>query len=140
MSVEAINLAAEEQKEIDYQVDEWLRKMGREDDHFVIDSRLAFHWIPESFKVYLTLDPDTAAGRIFKHMKDAGRVSEDATTVEEVRTSIERRYASEQKRYLDLYNVDPSDTSHFDLVIDTNAHDLPTVIRMVVDAYNAWRT
>lgn len=139
VSVEAINLAAEEQKEIDYQVDEWIKNMGREDDQFVIDSRLAFHWMPESFKVYLSLDPDTAAERIFMHMKEAGRVSEDATTVEEVRASIDRRYASEQKRYLDLYNVDPSDPRNFDLVIDTKTHDLQTVIRMVADSFQKWR-
>lgn len=139
LSVEALNLTAEAQKEIDYQVDEWLQKMGREEEDFVIDSRLAFHWIPNSFKVYLSLDPESAAERIFMHMKDAGRVSEDATTVEEVRASIDRRYASEQKRYLDLYRIDPSDPRNFDLVIDTKTNDLKTVIQLVVESYRTWR-
>lgn len=140
LSVEALNLTAEEQKDIDYEVDEWLKKMGQEESDFVIDSRLAFHWMPDSFKVYLSLDPDSAAERIFMHMKDAGRVSEDATTVEEVRTSIDRRYASEQKRYMDLYNVDPSDPKNFDLVIDTKTNDLKTVIQMLITAYKKWRS
>ena len=138
LSVEALNLTAEQQKDIDYQVDEWLQKMGREENNFVIDSRLSFHWMPDSFKVYLSLDPQTAAERIFFHMKDAGRVSEDATTDEEVRASIDRRFASEQKRYLDLYNVNPSDPSNFDLVIDTKDNDLKTVIHLVLDSYKKW--
>lgn len=138
LSVEALNLTAEQQKDIDYQVDEWLTTMGREESNFVIDSRLAFHWMPDSFKVYLSLDPESAAERIFLHMKDAGRVSEDATTIAEVRASIDRRYQSEQKRYKDLYNVDPSDPKNFDLVIDTKQNDLKTVIHLVVTAYQNW--
>lgn len=139
LSIEAINLTAEEQKDIDYKVDEWLQKIGKKESDLVIDSRLAFHWIPDSFKVYLALDPDTAAERIFMHMKDAGRVSEDATTVEEVFTSINRRYTSEQKRYMDLYGVDPSEQKNFDLVVDTKANDLKTVIQIVTETYQKWR-
>ncbi len=139
LSIEAINLTAEEQKDIDYKVDEWLQKIGKEEKDVVIDSRLAFHWIPDSFKVHLTLDPDTAAERIFTHMQDEGRVSEDATSVTDVRASIDRRHASEQKRYMDLYDVDPTNPTNFDLVIDTKHNDLKTVMHMVTEAYQKWR-
>src|SRR3989338_6356327 len=39
---------------IDNKVDEEIKKVG-EMDKIVIDSRLAYHWIPNSFKVYLDL-------------------------------------------------------------------------------------
>lgn len=138
-SIEQINLSAEGQKEIDHQVDELLRKMYAEEDNLVIDSRMAWHWMPDSFKVYLALDPRTAAERIFSHMKEGGRVSESAETVEEVQESIERRLASEQKRYFNLYGVNPRDPANFDLIVDTKAHDLPTVISMVLDGYEKSR-
>ncbi len=136
LSIEAINLTAEDQKGIDYMVDERLKGMA-EDLNLVIDSRLAFHWIPNSFKAFLTLDPDTAAERIFNHITTEGRTSQTALSIAEVRKNIDIRITSERKRYLDLYQLDPTDSKHFNLVIDTKRYDLPTVARMVIEAYNA---
>lgn len=138
LSVEAINITAEEQKEIDYEVDEWLQKIYLENDNMVLDSRLAFHWMPKSFKVYLMLDEKTAAERIYSHIQKEGRVSEKASSVDEVLRSISSRSASEHKRYLSLYNVEATSHFNFDLVINTNHNDLKTVTNIVLAAYEAW--
>lgn len=137
-SIEAMNISAEMQRGIDLRVDELLQEKYRTDDRLVIDSRMAWHWMPASFKVFLILDPGTAAERIFTHLQSGGRVSEDAATVNEVRASIDRRFASEQKRYAALYSVNPTDPLNFDLVINTKNNDLQTVIAIVCAAYRAW--
>lgn len=138
-SVEATNISAEVQQDIDHQVDELLKRMGKEKNKLVIDSRLAWHWMPNSFKVFLSLDADTAAERIFQDVVKKSRVSEDAKSVEDVRASIERRFASEQKRYQALYGINPTDPKNFDTVIDTKYNDLDSVIAIVLKAYEAWR-
>ena len=137
LSIEAINLTAEEQKEIDYEVDERLKAMANDRD-LVIDSRLAFHWIPDSFKVFLLLDPDTAAERIYEQIRTEGRKSQSAASIEEVKKNIEIRRASEKRRYFDLYQLDPMDPAHFDVVIDTKENGLEAVAEKVVDAYRGW--
>lgn len=138
LSVEALNLTAEEQADIDHQVDQLLKKMGEEESNLVIDSRLAFHWMPRSFKVYLGLDPDTAAKRIFNHMQTEGRLSQTADSVDEVRKNIDTRVESERKRYTNLYNIDVTDTSPFDLVIDTRVNALEDVVDIIIENYNVW--
>ena len=138
-SVEAINISAEIQKDIDHKVDNLLEGMYRTESKTVIDSRMAWHWMPGSFKVFLALDPNTAAERIFTHVQQEGRMSEDAKSVEEVRASIDRRFASEQKRYAALYNVNPTDPLNFDMVINTKHNDLKTVTAVVLAAYGAWQ-
>jgi len=138
LSIEALNLSAEEQQEIDHQVDELLEKMGREEDRLVIDSRLAWHWMPQSFKVYLALDPDTAAERIFNHMQTEGRVSQTASSVEEVRNNIDTRVQSEHKRYKNLYNIDVTDTTPFDVVVDTRVNSLNEVVSLIIENYKVW--
>lgn len=138
-SVEATNLSAETQKDIDYQVDELLQRMGKTEEKLVIDSRMAWHWMPDSFKVFLNLDPDSAAERIFQDVLKKSRVSEHAESIMDVRRSIERRFASEQKRYFSLYGVNPTDPKNFDLVIDTKNNDLPGVTDTVLKRYAAWR-
>jgi cytidylate kinase len=138
LSIEAINLTAEEQQDIDHRVDELLQKMGREEENLVIDSRLAWHWMPRSFKVYLALDADTAAERIFNHIKTEGRMSQSAESVEEVRRNIDTRIESEKKRYMNLYGIDITDRSPFDLVVDTKENGLDAVVEAVLKGYEAW--
>ena len=138
-SIEAMNISAEAQRDIDLKVDNLLREMYRTDERLVIDSRMAWHWMPLSFKVFLVLDPDTAAQRIFNHLRDEGRMSEAATSIDEVRKSIDRRFASEQKRYAALYGVNATDPLNFDIVINTKHNDLKTVTAMVSAVYHAWR-
>mgnify|MGYP001559943827 CR=1 FL=1 len=112
--------------------------MGKEENKCVIDSRLAFHWISDSFKVFLSLDPDTAAERIFSHIAEEGRVSQTASSVEEARKNIEIRAASEKKRYANLYGIDPTDPVHFDLVVDTKTNNLDRVVEVVLKNYKKW--
>jgi CMP/dCMP kinase len=138
-SIEAMNISAEIQRDIDLQVDQRLQEMYRTEKKLVIDSRMAWRWMPQSFKVFLVLDPRTAAERIFNSLGEEGRESEQATSVEEVHASIDRRFASEQKRYRALYNVDPTDPLNFDLVINSRHNDLRTVTAIVLAAYQAWR-
>lgn len=137
-SIEAMNISAEAQRDIDLQVDNLLQEKYRSEDKLVIDSRMAWHWMPGSFKVFLLLDPATAAARIFGDLRQGGRVSEDAASVDEVRRSIDRRFASEQKRYAALYGVNPTDPANFDVVFNTRSNDLPTITAMVRAAYLAW--
>ncbi|HEY1299627.1 MAG TPA: cytidylate kinase family protein [Stellaceae bacterium] len=138
-SIEAMNISAEAQRDIDLKVDNLLKEMYRTEERLVIDSRMAWHWMPQSFKVFLVLDPQTAAERIFDHLRREGRLSEDAQSVAEVRASIDRRSASEQRRYAALYRVDMTDPLNFDLVINTRHNDLRTVAAMARAAYEAWR-
>jgi CMP/dCMP kinase len=139
-SIEAMNISAEVQRDIDLKVDNLLQDMYRTEEKLVVDSRMAWRWMPDSFKVFLVLDPDTAAERIFHNVREEGRQSEDATSVEEARRSIDRRFGSEQRRYRALYGVNPTDPLNFDVVVNTRNNGLKTVTAMTLAAFKAWRT
>src|SRR5262249_17507227 len=68
-SIEAMNISAEVQRDIDLKVDNLLQEMYRTEQKLVIDSRMAWCWMPGSFKAFLVLDPDSAAERIFSHLQ-----------------------------------------------------------------------
>lgn len=137
-SVEEMNFTAEKQREIDIEVDKLIKKMDKEKDNLVIDSRMAFHWMPDSFKVFLDLDPKIAAVRTFAHIQKEGRLSQAGSSVDKVRENTLKRVESERRRYGSLYNVDITDRKQFDLVVDTGANNLDEVIRTVVKAYQEW--
>lgn len=139
IDVFAANVAAETEKEIDYQVDEKLRELGSYENEMVIDSRTAWHWMPQSFKVYLDLDLEIAAKRILTHMDpERLKVEHIPEKPSEYAKELQGRLDSETKRYMNLYEINPYDTKNYDLVIDTEKHDLNEVVDLVIEAYKKW--
>lgn len=138
ISIEEMNREAEKQKDIDKSVDALLRSIGQEKQDIVIDSRIAFHWIPDSFKVFLQLDVAIAAERIFAQLSTGERLSQHAASAAQVLHNTTQRLASEKKRFSDLYDIDFTDVSNYDLIVDSGTNDLSQVISMIVAAYRAW--
>lgn len=140
MTLEQYNEKAQDDHDLDAQVDEELRAL-REKKDIVVDSRLGFYWIPESFKVYLDLDIDTATARIFKDAvtnTSRSSVGTSTSSLAEVSRQVRSRMNNEQQRFRSLYGVDPYNTEHFDLVINTSRHDPQTVAITVFDHYKQW--
>ncbi len=140
MTLIEYNQQAQSDHALDTRIDEVLRSL-RDKTDIVIDSRLGFYWIPESFKVYLELDIDVATARIFNDVgKNDSRSSQDegAQTLASASETVRSRMLEEQNRFRRLYNVDPFNTTRFDLVVDTARHSPETVALTVYDNYRAW--
>jgi len=133
------NLSAEQNAEIDHLVDSRLQEIGQQEDQQVIDSRTAWHWIPESFKVFLDLDLEVAARRILKVLEERQQVNEeipnDPTKYAMV---LGERLASENRRYKSLYDIDPGDMSNYDLVVDTDKNNLDQVVAIILEKFKEW--
>jgi cytidylate kinase len=131
------NLSAEENAAIDDLVDGRLQEIGSKEDQVVIDSRLAWHWIPQSYKVFLDLDLLTAAKRILGNMDADRKASENVPDDPSAYAAqLKNRMASEGRRYKMLYNVEQHNKANYDLVIDTGAHPLEEVVQMVLDGFH----
>lgn len=139
LTINELNIKAETDESIDIEIDNEVRKAG-ELNQIVIDSRMAFHWIPESFKVYLELPQEIAKDRILNSLKTnkLRQDSEHANTEEEVYMQIIERLKSENKRYMSLYNVGNTKKENYDLVVDTNKNNLQEVVSMIVTEYKNW--
>jgi cytidylate kinase len=139
LSVTETNIRAETDPKIDEMTDQKLRDLNN-GNKIVIDSRTAYHWIPESFKVYLDLPPEIAKERILNSLKEDKfrKESEQDTTSEKILEKMTERFESEQKRYWDLYKINNSDKNQFDLVIDTNKNNLKQVIDIILEEYKKW--
>lgn len=99
---------------------------------------LDFGWyaVPESFKVYLTVDIDEAARRAFGDEKR--KETESFETIEEQKQDLITRYNLENERYFKLYNVKKQDLSNYDLVIDTTEGNPELQAEKIIEAYKKW--
>lgn len=140
MTLSEFNITAEKDPSYDYELDEALREM-RTQQEVVIDSRLGFYWIPESFKVYLDLDPEVAIARIYKDSNInalRGATENNTDGMDAVIDQVNDRLNNERRRFKKLYNVNPYASANFDLIIDTSRHSPQTVALTVFDMYSKW--
>ena len=142
VSLGELSKIAETDLSIDKMLDDKNKNIG-EMENIVLDSRLGFHFIPESFKVFLELDPETASERILKDKENnpnrSKETSDSFDTKESILEKINYRLLSERKRYKDLYGIeDHTAKSNFDLVINTKEITLDQVCQKVVEEYNNW--
>lgn len=99
----------------------------RKDDKIIFDSRMAWHFVPGAFKVFVTVDPRVAAERVIKDP----RPGEPAEDVDELCAELVERSRVEQARFQYLYGVDYYDYKNFDLVVDSS-HRTPDEVTAIV--------
>lgn len=142
LTVTELNFLAETDSTIDSSIDEKSKQLNDRSE-LVLDSRLAFHFIPDSFRVYFEISHEVAAERMFEDVKNNIERQKSESTYSDV-LDVEKdafaRYESENKRYENLYNVNPSVHNHYDLVIDTglSENNLETVTEKITSAYKDW--
>lgn len=126
-----LELAALEEKDpsIDQKVDEKQRYIGNTEDNFVMDGRISYHFVPDSLKIFLDIDEDTGAERIFREK----RADEKFSSVEKAKHEIAQRVMSERKRYNDFYGIDHYKMDQYDHVIDTTHMTVEEVVKKIVD-------
>lgn len=140
MTLAEFNERAKTETSLDRDVDDKLRAL-RDRSDIVVDSRLGFYWLPESFKVYLDIDMDTASARIFSDMQSNKKRRKGAGMMKnlgEVSWHVKKRMQEERNRYRRLYGIDPYDSTRFDLVVNTERHSPQTVALTVFDEYKKW--
>jgi CMP/dCMP kinase len=123
------NLAAENNIDIDTAVDNRTRELDRTLDNFIIDSRMAWHFVSGATRVYLSASPETAAKRI---ASDTTRASESYASLAQALASLERRRDSEIRRYKKLYSVDITDSANYDLIIITDDADIDDIAGLII--------
>ncbi len=111
MDVSQFNKFCEDNPNIDMELDKKVREFGEENDDFVFEGRLCWHFIPDSVKIKLSSDFDVRINRISERDSESFEVKKKKTL---------EREKSEMKRYRDRYRIkDYAQDDNFDLVIDT---------------------
>lgn len=121
--------------EIDDEIDGRVAELQHSPEGLIFDSRLAWHFAPQSFKVYLRVDPDEAARRIFRDQ----RSSEKYQSLEEAKQQILARRQSELLRFKQYYNIDYADLHNYDIVVDTSYQPPAEVCETIIHSFEKWR-
>jgi len=123
-----LNRLAEVDPAIDKKIDDYLRALP--DGPLVVESRMAWHFVPGTCRVFLYILPAAAAERIL----GASRSDESYRHREEAIALLQQRRDSEIRRFQKYYGVDISDLRNYDLVIDTTHVGADRVVEAIFGA------
>ena len=110
-------------------IDDTTRRISTEaTKDLFFDSRLAWHFAVNSFKVFLSVDIDEAARRVFNDSR--GDVETYRDMLDAKNQLIERAH-TEDARYKDIYGIDYFKASNYDLILDST-YTSPAIIAEII--------
>ena len=128
LSVSELNESAE--KEVDLEVDRRSKEEASKGS-VVIESDLAAWMNPGAdIKIWLNASLDERAKRIYGD--DKKRISEEYSSFEEAKTVVNKRDTEDRRRYMEYYDIDLTDLSIYDLVLNTENLGVQEVINKVI--------
>jgi len=135
MTTTELNHYAETHPEIDEEIDATFKALN-DAENLIVDSRLAWFFIPNSFKVFLKTDLEVSIKRI---SGDKQRLNENYTSYEEAAKEIVARKESEVRRYQQYYGVNCLDMNNYNLVVDTSNIPPQEVADIILEKFEEWR-
>lgn len=117
ISITELNQLALTDPSIDREIDKIFQTKYYANKDYIVDSRLAFFFLPESIKIKLDVDTNMAGQRIFS---DHERIGESPyQNVDQAIDTLKKRRSLERDRFKRVYGVDIDNPENFDLIIDT---------------------
>ena len=142
ISFDEFNALIATDKSLDEAIDAELIRIEKEETNKIIDSHLAFHFVPSSFKVFLNISLEKSAERIYNDSERMTRksVGDTMSSVVEAKQRIAARINNHNDRYMRFYGVSPYDKTQYDLVIETEKNSPAEVTAIVLKEYQNWLT
>lgn len=127
LSAEEFNALCMKDPSYDFFIDNKTAELGKEleGQKIIFDSRLAWHFVPKSYKVYVNLQDEKV---LVERMLSSDREGKEKfTSAEEVKRSVLNRQRLEDERYKKIYGVDISNPRNYDLVVDSSYKTVETL-------------
>lgn len=136
MNAVEFNKYMETHPEIDIDCDKKVEEYGLSDSNLILDSRLAWNFVPHAFKMHLIVNINIAAERIFN---DKVRKNEQNNDLEHTISNIRIRKGSETKKFKDQYNVDINNFNNYYIVIDSSYITPESLADFVIEKLDKWK-
>lgn len=134
LTLQEFNKLGETDRRTDDMVDNFQIELLAVRDNIVVDGRMSWFFMPGSYKIFLTVDPEVGATRIYQDMLNGQRPEElsEGISVADILQINQARIISDTKRYQEFYQVNPYDINYYDLVLNTSLLSAKQVLQQVI--------
>ncbi|MBI4152034.1 AAA family ATPase [Candidatus Woesearchaeota archaeon] len=142
MTLAELNAYAQTHPETDVDIDQKVAAEARALDHggkiIIVEGRTQFHFLPESLKVFIKVDIDVGAERIWKDLQSSATKQErnegTIRSSEEMKRRTREREEEDARRYLKYYGIDHREESQYDLVLDSTSQSAEQIAEKIMAA------
>ncbi len=130
LSLIQLNEVAKQDDSIDKLIDNQLIALNDSSESLIVDSRLAWHFIPRAYKIHLVVDTGIAAERVF----GAQRSDESYATPADAYRANAQRQAIENDRFEHYYSIDCDNWANYNLILDSSTLAPPDLAAIMLHA------
>ena len=126
-NIEEFSKIAERREEIDRFIDDQTLEIAKSENNIVIDAQLG-GWVLKDIAdllVYITAPLDLRIQRIAQR---------ENKSIDTIKTETLTREKSEKERYQKLYNIDISDLSIYDIIVNSKKFDASDCVQIIMKA------
>ena len=116
---------AEENEDIDIEIDKRQSQIAKEHDNLIIEGRLSGHFVDADLKLWFIAPLDVRTKRISQR---------ENKPYEIVKEEILTRSKSEAKRYHEIHNIDIENLEIYDLIINTGNFHPESIADIILKA------
>ena len=124
-------------KKIDLKVAAKARELTNSRKTVIVEGRTQFHFLPESKKIFITVNPEEGAKRVWKDLQDKAlqqeRNEDSVNSLKEVQDSVKKRDAEDAARYMEYYNIDHRKKSNYDFIVDSTTISAKEVTEKILE-------
>jgi len=128
ITISELNEIGEKEDWTDLIADEKLKEFAKK-DNMVIDSRIAFHLIPKSVKIFLNVSFEEGAKRIIGDKRNDQIIGK---TIQEQIMFIKEMIQSDRKRHKKHHDILYDNKEYFDLYLDTSDLSKEQVVQKIL--------
>ncbi len=140
LTIEELGALEAKDDKIDKEVDAYQTKLSEQEDNFIIDGWISFHFIPKAIKIFLDCDENIGAKRIFSDTTKGKRDESERKTesFEHAKEVLIERMKVNRERWVRYYgkSADFMDMDNYDFVIDTSNIDAANAINQIINFIN----
>ena len=132
-----LNERLKEDPALDKEIDGTVTKLSieKKDDKLIFDSRMAWHFAKDTFKIFLTIDPMEAARRVMNNQRGA---EERYDSIDDACQGLLKRGSVERERFIQIYGVDYFDHNNFNLIVDTTSRTPEEIVNIIMENYECY--
>lgn len=130
---------------VDKEIDDHVLHLAKNEKDFVIESRTAWHFIPQSLKIYLKVSEEEGARRIFNELQSeqAQKTRNEVKNVEtiaDIKSKVRVRRETDDARYKKYYGIEIHKDDNYDFVLDTTGIGIEEVFQKVMEFVESARS
>jgi len=128
MTIDELNELGKKEDWVHKEADKKTIEVGEKEDDFIIEGWIAYHFIPNSKKVFLEIDENVGAKRIFENQ----RLDEKpCKNLKEMKNQLKERLKITNNQFKKYYGINFLDKSNYDMIIDTTNLSIKNAVDII---------